>query len=156
MSKEIPPRTKEIVQNRKARFEYAILEVMEAGIMLTGSEVKSCRAGKVAIVDSFAQYKEGALWLVNLNIAQYKQANKQNHEPTRARKLLLHQSQINKLIGKMKEKGLTLIPLSLYFNKRGLVKVELALCKGKAVHDKRESIKQRDWNRQKQRIMRED
>ncbi len=152
MTKEAPP-NKDIVQNRKARFEYFILESIEAGIMLTGSEVKSLRAGKVAIVDSFAQIKDGALWLVNLNIAEYKQANKMNHEPTRARKLLLHKSQINKLIGKMKEKGLTLIPLSLYFNKRGFVKVNLGLCKGKAVHDKRESIKKKDWNRQKQRIM---
>ena len=156
MSKKEEPKSKTIIENRKARFEYFILEVMEAGIALTGSEVKSLRAGRGAMADAFGQVRKGEIWLVNLNIQQYKQANKMNHEPTRARKLLLHGNQINKFIGKMKEKGLTLIPLSLYFNKRGFVKVELALCKGKAVHDKRESIKKRDWDRQKTRLLRGD
>ena len=150
---EEKPKTKTIIENRKARYEYFILETVEAGIALTGSEVKSLRAGRAALADSFAQHKNGELWLVNLNISQYEQANKMNHEPTRARKLLLHANQLNKFLGKIKEKGLTMVPLSLYFNKRGFVKVELALCKGKETHDKRETIKQRDWNRQKQKLM---
>lgn len=155
MSKEKPPR-EDIVINRKARFEYEILDKFEAGIVLTGSEVKSLRAGKVAVVDSFAQEQGGELWLLHLNIATYKQANVMNHEPTRPRKLLLHKAQLNKLLGSVKKKGQTIVPLALYFNKRGLVKVELGLAKGKDARDKRASIKTRDWQRQKQRIMKGD
>lgn len=151
-SKEKPPRT-DIVINRKARFEYEILENFEAGIVLTGSEVKSLREGKVAIVDSFAQEQEGEIWLLSLNISPYKQANQMNHEPTRPRKLLLHKNQVQKLIGSVARKGLTLIPLALYFNKRGMVKVDLGLAKGKEAKDKRATTKDREWQRQKGRIM---
>jgi len=150
--KEKPPRT-DIVINRKARFEYEILENFEAGIVLTGSEVKSLRAGKVAIVDSFAQEQDGEIWLLSLNISTYKQAHAQNHEPTRPRKLLLHKNQVQKLIGSVARKGLTLIPLALYFNKRGMVKVDLGLAKGKEAKDKRATTKDREWSRQKSRIM---
>ena len=150
--KEKPGRT-DIIVNRKARFAYNILENYEAGIMLTGSEVKSLRAGKVSIVDTFAEERGEEIWLLHLNISTYKQAHAQNHEPQRPRKLLLHKSEVNKLMGLTKKKGLTLIPLSLYFNQKGLVKVDLGLAKGKERHDKRESIKNRDWQRQKDRLM---
>lgn len=121
--------------------------------MLTGSEVKSLRLGKVAIVDSFAQEQDGEVWLMSLNISTYKQANTMNHEPTRPRKLLLHKAQLNKLIGSTARKGLTLIPLSLYFNKRGIVKVDLGLAKGKEARDKRATTKDREWARTKSRLM---
>ena len=149
---EQPPRT-DIVINRKARFEYEILENFEAGIVLTGSEVKSLRQGKVAIVDSFAQEQGGEFWLLSLNIATYKQANAMNHEPTRPRKLLLHKNQVAKFAGSVARKGLTLVPLALYFNKRGIVKVDLGLAKGKEARDKRATTKDREWNRTKSRIM---
>lgn len=155
MAKEKPSR-EDIVVNRKARFDYTILENFEAGIVLTGSEVKSLRAGKVAVVDSFAQVDNDEVWLLHLNIATYKQAGARNHEPTRPRKLLMNKAQINKIIGATTKKGLTVVPLALYFNKKGLVKVDIGIAKGKAAHDKRESTKTRDWQRQKSRIMKGD
>src|ERR1700753_4313593 len=144
-----------IADNRKARFNYAIGETFEAGIALTGSEVKSMRAGKTSIAESYAASRDGELWLLNSNISEYKQAGRFNHEPKRPRKLLLHQRQINKLIGAVEREGMTLIPLKLYFNEKGRAKLELALAKGKKLHDKRESEKNRDWSRERGRLMKD-
>ncbi len=141
---------KNIAVNRKARHEYTIIQTYEAGIVLQGTEVKSLRLGKANLVDSYANLKDGEVWLVGAHISVYEQGNINNHEPTRTRKLLLNKSEIRKLIGKVKEKGLTLIPLRLYF-KEGKAKVELALAKGKKVYDKRESIAKRDLQREQER-----
>lgn len=139
-----------IAVNRKARHEYDIIQVIEAGIVLVGTEVKSLREGKANLVDSYAIIKAGELWLLSLHISEYKQGNINNHIPTRDRKLLLNRAEIRKLIGKTKEKGLTLIPLRLYF-KNGRVKVELALAKGKKVYDKRRDIAKKDFAREQER-----
>jgi SsrA-binding protein len=141
---------KNITVNRKARHEYFILQSFEAGIALKGTEVKALRQGKANLVDSYASVDKSEVWLHSANISVYEQGNINNHEPTRARKLLLNKSEIRKLIGKVKEKGLTLIPLRLYF-KNGKVKVELAVVKGKKVYDKRESIAKRDFERDQER-----
>jgi SsrA-binding protein len=141
---------KNITVNRKARHEYTILQTYEAGIVLQGTEVKALRQGKANLVDSYATLKENEVWLVSAHISPYEQGNINNHEPTRTRKLLMNRSEIRKLIGKTKEKGLTLIPLRLYF-KNGKVKVELALAKGKKVYDKREAIAKRDMQRNQER-----
>ena len=141
---------KNIAVNRKARHEYTIIQTYEAGIVLQGTEVKSLRLGKANLVDSYANLKNGEVWLVGAHISVYEQGNINNHEPTRTRKLLLNKSEIRKLIGKVKEKGLTLIPLRLYF-KEGKAKVELALAKGKKVYDKRESITKKDLQREQER-----
>lgn len=145
---------KVVAENRKARFNYSIEDVIEAGISLTGTEVKSIRNGKSTIAESYADPRAGEIWLVNANIPEYLQANRFNHEPRRPRKLLLHKRQINKLIGAVEREGMTLIPLKLYFNERGRAKLELALAKGKKLHDKRETEKKRDWSREKGRLMR--
>ena len=146
---------KVVADNRKARFNYAIGEEFEAGIMLTGSEVKSMRAGKTSIAESYASPRDGELWLLNSNISEYKQAGRFNHEPKRPRKLLLHQRQINKLIGAVEREGMTVVPLKIYFNDKGRAKVEIALAKGKKLHDKRETEKNRDWTRERGRLMRD-
>jgi len=138
------------ISNRKARFEYEILDTFEAGIVLVGSEVKSLRQGKANLQDSYALVKNGEVWLLNMHINPYEQANQFNHDPLRTRKLLLNKSEIAKLQIKTNEKGLTLIPLKLYFTK-GIAKVELGIGKGKKLHDKRESIKERDVTREMQR-----
>lgn len=143
-----------VAYNRKARHEYAIEEEFEAGIVLTGTEVKSLRQNRVNISDAYAGPKDGAIWLFNAHIAEYQHGNRQNHEPNRPRKLLLHKRQINKLLGRLKTKGVTLIPLSLYFNSRGLAKIKLGLGTGKKRYEKRDTIKKRDWQRDKARIMR--
>jgi len=145
---------KVLASNRKARHEYHILEEWEAGLVLTGSEVKSLRDGKVSFQDAFARVERGEVWLHRLHISPYLQANRQNHDPLRPRKLLLHRSEIRKLIGKVEEKGLTLIPLELYLD-RGLVKLKLALGRGKQLHDKREALKQRDQEREARRAVAE-
>lgn len=141
---------KNITVNRKARHEYSILQTFETGIVLTGTEVKALRQGKANLVDSYANIEKGEVWLLSANVSAYEQGNINNHEPTRPRKLLLNKSEIKRLIGKVKEKGLTLIPLRLYF-KNGKVKVELAIAKGKKVYDKRESIAKRDFQREQER-----
>jgi SsrA-binding protein len=141
---------KNIAVNRKARHEFSIIQTYEAGIVLVGTEVKSLREGKANLVDSYALLKNGEIWLFSLHISEYKQGNINNHIPTRDRKLLLNKSEIRKLIGKTKEKGLTLIPLRLYF-KNGRVKVELALAKGKKVYDKRHDIAKKDFQREQER-----
>ena len=138
------------VSNRRARFEYEILDSYEAGIVLKGSEVKSLRAGKANLQDSYAIVKDGEVWLLNMHISPYEQANQFNHDPIRTRKLLLHRSEILKLKAKTNEQGLTLVPLKLYF-KQGTAKIELGVAKGKKLHDKRESIKERDVQREMRR-----
>jgi SsrA-binding protein len=145
---------KVVADNRKARFNYAIEDTLEAGIVLTGTEVKSIRSGKATIGESYADSRGGEIWLINANIPEYLQANRFNHLPKRPRKLLIHRRQINKLIGAVEREGMTLIPLKLYFNEQGRAKVELALAKGKKLHDKRETEKKRDWNREKGRLLR--
>ena len=146
---------KVVAENRKARFNYAIEDTIEAGISLTGTEVKSIRNGKSTIAESYADSKNGEIWLINATIPEYLQGNRFNHEPKRPRKLLLHRRQINKLMGAVDREGMTLIPLKLYFNERGRAKVELGLGRGKKLHDKRETEKQRSWDRERARLMRE-
>lgn len=141
---------KNITVNRKARHEYTILQTFEAGIVLRGTEVKSLRAGKANLVDSYASIERGEVWLIGAHISEYREGNINNHEPTRSRKLLLNRNEIRKLTSKVNEKGLTLIPLRLYF-KNGKVKVELGLAQGKKVYDKRETIAKRDFDREQQR-----
>src|SRR5438309_4042471 len=143
-----------VADNRKARFNYFIDETVEAGLALTGTEVKSLRQGKATIAESYADARGGEIWLINSNIPEYLQANRFNHAPKRPRKLLLHKKQINKLIGAVEREGMTLVPLKLYFNEQGRAKIELALAKGKKLHDKRETERKRDWNREKGRLMR--
>jgi SsrA-binding protein len=150
-----PDRGKLVAENRKARFNYEIGDTFEAGIALTGSEVKSLRSGKANIGDAYASDEGGELYLLNAHIAEYSQAGRANHEPTRPRKLLLHRKEIGKLAGAIQREGMTVVPLKLYFNQRGIAKVLLGLAKGKKLHDKRETEKRRDWDRQKGRLMRE-
>lgn len=144
-----------IAQNKKARHDYFIEETFEAGIVLLGSEVKALRAGKGNISESYAEEENGEIYLVNSYVGEYKGANRFNHHPHRARKLLLKQKEIRKLFGKLKVKGYTLVPLLLYFNAKNIVKVELGLAKGKKQHDKRATEKQRDWQRDKQRLIKD-
>ena len=144
-----------IAENRKARYNYEIKEKIQAGIILTGTEVKSLRLGKASISESYASDTNGKLFLINSNIPMYEAANNFNHEPTRQRELLVSKKERNKLLGLIKKEGVTLVPLSLYFNQKGLAKIDIGIAKGKKKEDKRESIKLRDWNRQKSRIMKE-
>jgi len=148
-------RLKVVADNRRARFNYEIGETFEAGIALTGSEVKSLRAGKATIAESYADAKNGEIWLINANIPEYQQAGRFNHAPKRSRKLLLHQRQINRLAGGVDREGMTIVPLKLYFNERGRAKLEIALAKGKKLHDKRETLKKRSWEREKGRLLRQ-
>jgi SsrA-binding protein len=141
-----------IARNKRARHDYHILETWEAGLVLTGTEVKSLRQGKANLADAFAVVNEGELFLLNLHIPPYEQANRFNHEPTRTRKLLLHRKQIQRLIGGMERRGLTLVPLDLYF-RGGVAKVTLALAKGKKLHDKREDQRKRDDEREMARAV---
>ena len=143
-----------IAQNRKARHNYFVEETLEAGLVLQGTEVKSLRAGKANIEEAHAGEMAGALYIFNMNITPYTFSAHFNHEPRRPRKLLLHTREMKKIFGAIKRKGYTLIPLSLYFNKRGRVKVSLGLCKGKNVVDKRQTEKDRSWERDKQRLLR--
>jgi SsrA-binding protein len=136
-----------LAQNKKAFHDYEIIENFEAGIELNGTEVKSCKSGKVNLRDSFVKIKDGEAFLLNAHISEYEKGNISNHEPTRTRKLLLHKREINRLIGKAQEKGLTIIPLKIYL-KKNLVKVEIALAKGKQAHDKRNTIKEKDLKKE--------
>ena len=142
-------------QNRKARHNYEIEDSLEAGLVLLGSEVKALREGRANIAESYAKPENGEIWLINAHIPEYKQAGRFNHEPRRPRKLLLKKREASKLIGATDRDGMTLIPLKLYFNARGIAKLEIGLGKGKHYYDKRETQKKRDWNRQKARLMRE-
>ena len=143
-----------VADNRRARFNYEIGETFEAGIALTGSEVKSLRQGRATIAESYADTRGGEVWLVNANIPEYLQANRFNHEPKRPRKLLLHRREIDRLSGAVEREGMTIVPLKLYFDERGRAKIEIALARGKKLHDKRETLKKRSWERERARLMR--
>jgi len=144
-----------VAENRKARFNYEILDTYEAGIVLMGTEVKSLREGKANIAESYASDEGGEIWLINSYLPEYLQANRFNHEPRRRRKLLLSSREIGRLRSGINREGMTLVPLKIYFNDNGRAKLELALAKGKKLHDKRESEKERDWNRQKSRLLKD-
>lgn len=144
-----------IADNRKSHFDYELGDTFEAGIMLKGTEVKSLRMRQCSIKESYVGPKDGDIWIFNMNIPEYVQAGpQQQHEPQRPRKLLLHKREINKLLGSVAKEGMTIVATKVYFDSRGLAKVEIALAKGKKTHDKRESEKKRDWNKQKQRLLR--
>jgi SsrA-binding protein len=144
-----------VARNRKAHHDYQIEETFEAGIALSGTEVKSLRQGRATIPEAFAGDKEGELYLFNAHVPEYLAGSRFNHEPRRPRKLLLHKREIRKLIAAIRRDGMTLVPLAVYFNKRGMAKVELALARGKHRYDKRATVKARDWKRQKARLMRD-
>jgi SsrA-binding protein len=147
-----------IAKNKRAKFDFEIIDTTEAGLVLTGSEIKSIRIGKASINESFVGTieKTTELFLFNANIAKYQNASYTNHEPRRPRKLLLHRSQLNKFLGNIQRKGMTIVPLTMYFNHKGFVKLSIALAKGKNVIDKRETIKQREWNINKHRVLKND
>lgn len=145
-----------VADNKRARFDYALEETFEAGIALVGTEVKSLRLGQASINEAYIGPKGGEIVLFNAHIPEYQQAGKHlQHEPKRERKLLLHKREVNKLMGAVQRQGYTIVPVRLYFNNKGMAKLELALAKGKKEHDKRETVKERDWNKQKARLMRE-
>ena len=150
MPKQSGPPTKLIAQNRKARHDYTVEDTVEAGIVLVGTEVKSCREGKVSLTDAYAVVRDGEAWLLQCHIAPYSHGNKQNHDPLRPRKLLLHKNEIERLGGKVAQEGRTLVPLKLYF-KQGLAKAEIAIARGKRSYDKRQDIAKRDDTRRMQR-----
>jgi len=154
MAKPKEPAIKVVAHNRRARFNYEIGETFEAGIALTGTEVKSLRSGKATIAESYADSRNGEIWLINSNIPEYLQGGRFNHAPKRVRKLLLHRRQIHKLMGAVEREGMTLVPLKLYFNDKGRAKLELALARGKKLHDKRETEKKRTWERERGRLLR--
>jgi SsrA-binding protein len=145
---------KVVADNRRARFNYEIGETFEAGIALTGTEVKALRGGKATIAESYADSRGGELWLINANIPEYLQGGRFNHAPKRPRRLLLHKRQIDKLSGAVDREGMTIVPLKLYFNEKGRAKLEIAVARGKKLHDKRETDKKRSWDRERARLMR--
>ncbi|MBI2719396.1 MAG: SsrA-binding protein SmpB [Rhizobiales bacterium] len=146
---------KVIADNRRARHDYEIMQTFEAGIELKGSEVKSLRGGRTNLAEAYAAMKAGELFLINSNIPEYREANRFNHEPKRPRKLLLHKKEIAKLASGVQRDGLTIVPLKMFFNPRGRCKVDIALARGKKLHDKREALKERSWDRERARLMRE-
>jgi SsrA-binding protein len=157
VSKPLPSpfdKTKVVAENRRARFDYFVDDRFEAGIALTGTEVKALRQGEGSIAESYATVDGDEIWLINSHIPEYSHGNRLNHEPRRKRKLLLKGREIAKLHGAVTRQGLTLVPLSIYFNSKGRAKVELALARGKKVHDKRDTVKERDWKREQARLMR--
>lgn len=155
MTKDTAPGRLTIARNRRAWHDYFIDERFEAGLALMGTEVKSLREGRANINEAYASEQRGELFLTNATIPEYRAGNRFNHEPRRSRKLLMRRREIAKLIGAIRKKGQTLVPLSLYFNPRGLAKIELGLARGKRAYDKRHTIKDRDWQREKERLMRE-
>jgi SsrA-binding protein len=155
MGKKPEPNRKLIAENRRARFDYMIEDTLEAGIQLVGTEVKSLRNGRANIAESYATTEKGELWLINATIPEYPPAGQFNHEPRRRRKLLVRGRELKRLMGAVEREGRTLAPLKLYFNARGIAKLELALAKGKKAQDKREATKDREWKRQQARLMRE-
>jgi SsrA-binding protein len=146
---------KVVAENRRARYDYAVEDKFEAGIALTGTEVKSLRFGEGSIAESYAEVKDGEVWLINSNVPEFSHGNRFNHEPKRPRKLLLREREINKMFAAVMRQGMTLVPLSIYFNGRGRAKVELAIARGRKAHDKREHDKEKDWKREQGRLMRE-
>ena len=156
MAKPLPnafDKQKVVAENRRARYDYFIEEKFEAGIALQGTEVKALRTGQGSIAESYALVDEEEVWLINSTIPEYSHGNRLNHEPRRPRKLLLHRAQVNKLIGAIQREGRTVVPLQVYFNPRGRAKIEIALVTGKQAHDKRQTIKDRDWQRQRARLL---
>lgn len=149
-----PPKHKVIAENRKARHEYEILETLECGVVLQGSEVKSLRNGKLSLNEAYARVKEDEVWLIGADIAEYPQATLWNHAPKRPRKLLMHREEVKKFAARAFEKGLTLVPLEMFFNDRGIAKLKLGLCRGKKIHDKRETLKKADAKREIGKAMR--
>ena len=154
MAKKKDPEKRVVADNRKARYSYSIESTFDAGLVLMGSEVKALRAGKATIAESYAQAKDGELFLVNSYIPEYTMANRFNHEPRRARKLLVRKTELRRLSAAVRREGMTLIPLKIYFNPRGMAKVELGIARGKKLHDKRETEKARSWARDKARLLR--
>lgn len=144
-----------LAENRKARYNYEILDTLEAGVVLQGTEVKSLRANHANIAESYASFESDEFWLINAYIPEYMQANRFNHEPRRRRKLLVARKEMSRLFNAVSREGMSIVPLRLYFNVRGLAKLEIALARGKKTHDKRETEKKRDWNREKARLLRE-
>jgi SsrA-binding protein len=157
MARPRPPqeKVKTVAENRRAKFDYAIDQVFEAGIALTGTEVKSLRFGEGSIAESYAEVKAGEVWLINANVPEFSHGNRHNHEPKRPRKLLLNAREINKMFAAVMRQGMTLVPLSIYFNPRGRAKVELALAKGRKAEDKREYKKEQDWKREAARLLKD-
>jgi SsrA-binding protein len=145
---------KSVAQNRKARHDYFIEDTLEAGMQLLGSEVKSLRSGRASIAEAFAAEKDGDLYLLNAHIPEYESANRFNHAPRRPRKLLLHKKESERLKGRINREGMTLVPLAIYFNARGIAKCQLGVAKGKHKSDKRQTIKERDWQREQARVLR--
>lgn len=155
MAKKPEPPRKLVAENRRARFDYAIEDSLEAGIQLVGTEVKSLRSGRANIAESYASAEQGELWLVNATIPEYPPAGQFNHEPRRRRKLLVRGRELRRLVVAVEREGRTIAPLKLYFNDRGIAKVEIALAKGKKAHDKREATKDREWKRQQSRLLKD-
>ncbi|ESR23228.1 SsrA-binding protein SmpB [Lutibaculum baratangense] len=149
------PARRIVSENRRARFDYELQDTFEAGIALTGTEVKSLRGGKASLAESYAGESGGEMWLFNANIPEYGPANRFNHEPKRPRKLLLHKREIGRLMGAVNKEGMTVVPLKLYFDPRGMAKLEIAVARGKKQHDKRQAMKERSWQRDKARILKE-
>jgi SsrA-binding protein len=149
------PNSKVAAENRKARFNYEVLDTLETGLVLTGTEVKALRGGHANIQESYASVEGGEIWLINSYLPEYLQANRFNHEPRRRRKLLVSKREMARLSQSIEREGMTLVPLKLYFNERGRAKLLLAVARGKKLHDKRETEKQRDWNREKGRLLKE-
>ena len=144
-----------VAENRRARYNFAIEDVLEAGLVLEGTEVKALREGKANIAESYAASENGGIWLINAHIPEYGHGNRNNHEPRRPRKLLLHEREIVRLSVAVDRQGMTLVPLKIYFNEKGRAKIEIGIAKGKKLHDKRDTEKDRDWKRQQQRLMRD-
>jgi SsrA-binding protein len=151
-----PPVPKKFAaENRKARFNFEILDTLEAGIVLSGTEIKALRTGKASIADAYASHENQGIWLINAYIPEYLQANRFNHEPRRPRRLLLHAKQIDKMAQQTEREGMTIIPLDIHYNDKGMAKVTLGVARGKKLHDKRETEKARDWSREKGRLLRD-
>lgn len=153
--KDKDPARKVVAENRKARFNYEVVDTFEAGLVLTGTEVKALREGKANIAESYANEEGGEMWLINSHVPEYLKANRFNHEPRRRRKVLLKAREIARLGQAVQRDGMTLVPLKIYFNDKGRAKLLLALARGKKLHDKRQTQKDRDWNRQKSRLLRD-
>jgi SsrA-binding protein len=155
MAKKADPNIRTVAENRKARFSYEVVDTFEAGLVLTGTEVKSLREGHANIQDSYASVEGGEIWLINSHLPEYLQGNRFNHDPRRRRKLLLNKKEMSRLAQAVEREGMTMVPLKIYFNDRGRAKLLLAVARGKKLHDKRETEKQRDWNREKSRLLKE-
>jgi SsrA-binding protein len=153
--KKHDPNNKIAAENRKARFSYEVLDTLEAGLVLTGTEVKALRGGHANIQESYASVEGGEIWLINSYLPEYLQANRFNHEPRRRRKLLFSKREMARLAQSVEREGMTLVPLKIYFNDRGRAKIQIAVARGRKLHDKREAAKQRDWGREKARVLRD-